>query len=307
MASVRAHAVAVAQEAWLGHSSDLHDKPAKRQEWILVALQTRGFLSISDIARKFGVSHMTARRDIRHLQEMRRVRTVHGGVSLDTTPHTLGHSLVGKAGAEARIGRCAATLVEEADVIAIDAGRLGYETAAALPEEFRGTVITHSLPIVQMLAGLCRPARVVGLGGEVAADRSSFVGAIAVAAIDGVRVRTLFLTADAVDHRGAYVHSDPHALIKRELLKIADDTVLLAQHQCFAASAPLLVGTLAQISTIVTDRPPPSPMWAALDRARVRVLIATGEPPNGSADMRFKPFLAPSDAFLSDPLHAGRK
>ena len=88
---------------------------------------------------------------------------------------------------------------------------------------------------------------------------------------------------------------------------IADDTVLLAQHQCFAASAPLLVGTLAQISTIVTDRPPPSPMWAALDRARVRVLIATGEPPNGSADTRFKPSLATSDAFLPDPFHAGRK
>ena len=290
----------------MGHPSDLYRDSTKRQEWILLALQTSGFLSISDIARKFGVSHMTVRRDIKHLQEMRRVRTVHGGVSLDTTPHALGRSLMSNAGDEARIGRCAASLVEEADAIAIDTGQLGYETATALSEEFRGTVITHSLPIIQMLTGRSRPPRVVGLGGEVTADRSSFVGAIAVAAIGGVRVRTLFLTADAVDHRGAYVHSDPHALIKRELLKIADETVLLVRHQCFAGSAPLIVGTLAQMSTIVTDRPPPLPMLAALDRARVRVQIAGREPSTSSADMRIRPLLATNGASLGDPLPAGR-
>jgi DeoR/GlpR family transcriptional regulator of sugar metabolism len=121
-----------------------------------------------------------------------------------------------------------------------------------------------------------------------------------------MRVRTLFLTADAVDHRGAYVHSDPQALIKRELLKIADETVLLVRHQCFAGSAPLLVGTLAQMSTIVTDRPPPSPMWAALDHARVRVQIAGGEPSTSSADMRIRSLLATNGASLGDPVQAGR-
>ena len=261
-----------------GYTSDVRRNPAKRQDWIVSTLQVEGFLSVNDIAGEFGVSHMTARRDIKQLQQTRQVRTVHGGVSLDPAPHGTSRT-TGNTADEARIGRCAATLVQDADAIAIDTGQLGHETATALPDGFRGTVITHSLPIIQMLIGRAQPPRVVGLGGEVAADRSTLLGAVAVAAIRGVRVRTLFLTADAVDHRGAYVHSDPHAVIKRELLEIADDTVLLAPHQSFAGSAPLLVGTLTQVSTIVTDRPPPEPMRAALDHSHVRVLIAEGAPP----------------------------
>jgi DeoR/GlpR family transcriptional regulator of sugar metabolism len=248
---------------------------AERRESIIRAVRTEGFLSIADLTHELGVSHMTIRRDLQHLEQTGQVRMVHGGVSLSLPAlHNSGWWVNSNAADEARIGRCAATLVGEADTIAIDAGRLGYEVARALPEEFRGTVVTHSIPVIQLLMSRSRPPRVVGLGGEVMADSYAFVGASTVAAIDSVRVGTLFLAADALDDRGAYARSDAEASVKRALLNIAGRTVVVACHDCFADSAPLLLGRLGRVATLVTDRRPPTRMERALRQAGVQVLVA---------------------------------
>jgi DeoR family transcriptional regulator, fructose operon transcriptional repressor len=283
----------------VGHSTPHSRHAAERQEWILLALQHAGFLSIGDIAREFGVSHMTVRRDLQHIQETGRVRTVRGGVGLSATPH-VEPPVSGHGGVDgSHLGRCAATLIGESDAIAVDDGAAAYEVARALPDDFRGTVVSHSLAVLDLLASRPRPPRVVALGGELAADRSTFSGAGTVAAIATLRVRTVFLTVDAVDHRGAYVRTDADALVKRELLKVADHVVLLAGHHCFTASAPLLLGTFGPVATLVTDRSPPRPVSVALDTAGVRVLIAAPDDA-GTRPVR----RAPSEA--EDPARGDR-
>ena len=257
------------------HSSLRYRNANERRESIILSLRTEGFLSIADLTQRLGVSYMTIRRDLQRLEQTGQVRMVYGGVSLSLPAlHDSGRWVSSDAADEARIGRCAATLVGEADAIAIDAGRLGYEVARALPEEFRGTVVTHSIPVIQLLMSRPRPPRVVGLGGEVMADSCAFAGASTVAAIGGVRVGTLFLAATALDERGAYAHSDAEASVKRALLNIAGRTVVVACHDCFADSAPLLLGVLDQVATLVTDRRPPNKMERALRQAGVHVLIA---------------------------------
>jgi DeoR/GlpR family transcriptional regulator of sugar metabolism len=249
----------------------------ERQEWIILVLRARGFLSVADISGELDVSHMTVRRDLKTLEKAGQVRTVHGGVSLSSaTLHDSSQWAKDNGAAEARIGECAATLVDENDTIAIDAGRLGYEVARALSEQFRGTVVTHSIPVIQLLASRSRPPRVVGLGGEVVPDRCAFFGASTVAAIAGVRVRTLFIAPDAVDSRGAYAYSDPEASVKRALLNVADRTVLVANHERFADRAPLQLGVLRQFATLVTDRPPSDKVETALRQAGVSTLVARG-------------------------------
>ena len=267
-------------------SSPRYRSADERQGWIMLALRTTGFLSVADISRKFGVSHMTVRRDLQHLADIGQVRTVYGGVSLssETLRFPNRGACADSAAHAARIAACAARVVGETDAIAIDAGDLGYEVARALPEQFRGTVVTHSIPVIQLLVGRSRPPRVVGLGGEVMAERSAFVGATTVAAIAGVRVQTLFLVADAVDDRGAYAHSDSEASVKRALLNIADRTVLLADHQSFDDAAPFLLGTLRKFRTVVTDKPPSDRVARALRSADVRTVVVRDaeEPPGGS-------------------------
>jgi DeoR/GlpR family transcriptional regulator of sugar metabolism len=238
-------------------------------------LRAEGFLSIADLTQKLGVSHMTIRRDLQHLERTGQVRVRYGGVSLSLPAlHESGRWVSRDAAEEMHIGRCAAALVREADTIAIDAGSLGYEVARALPAEFHGTVVSHSIPVIQLLMSRPRPPRVVGLGGEVMARTSAFVGASTVEAVERVRVRMLFLAPDALDDRAAYAHFDAAASVQRALLNVADQRVVVARHNCFTDSAPLLLGVLDRLDTLVTDERPPNKMERALRGAGVHVLVA---------------------------------
>ncbi|MGK5683293.1 DeoR/GlpR family DNA-binding transcription regulator [Actinoplanes sp. URMC 104] len=246
-----------------------------RREAMLTALRAEGFLSITDLTRRFDVSHMTVRRDLRHLEEDGQVRTVHGGASLSGPAlHESGRWLGAGDDAEVGIGRCAAGLVERGDTIAVDAGRLGYEVARALPGDYRGTVVTHSIPTIQLLMSRPRPPRLVGLGGEVTPRISAFVGAGTVAAAQGLRVELLFLGVDALDDRGAYARDDAEAAVKRALIGVATRIVLVARHDSFTGSAPLRLGLLDRFHALVTDERPPSCVEQTLRRAGVRLLIA---------------------------------
>ena len=256
----------------------------ERRESILSALRVEGFLSIADLTRMCGVSHMTIRRDLQHLEGGGQVRTVYGGASLPVPArHDAGRWVGADAADEVNIGRRAASLVGPGDTIALDAGRLGYEVARALPEDFRGTVVTHSIPTIQLLMSRPRPPRVLGLGGEVMTRISAFVGAGTVAAAQNVRVELLFLAVDALDHRGAYAHSDTEASVKRALLNVAARSVLLARHDCFTDSAPLMLGLLGRFHALVTDERPPSRLDRVLRTAGVHLLLTGDGAGNGAS------------------------
>jgi DeoR/GlpR family transcriptional regulator of sugar metabolism len=265
------------------HPSPRHRNPVDRRDSIILALRSEGFLSIADLARRLRVSPMTVRRDLQQLQHAAQLRVVYGGASLCLPGlQESGRWVNGDAADEARTARCAANLVGETDTVAIDAGRLGYEVARALPEQFRGTVVTHSLPVIQLLMSRPRPPRVVGLGGEVSADSHAFLGASTVAAIEDIRVGTLFLAPDALDQRGTYARSDAEAAVKRGLLSVAARTVVVAHHDGVADAAPLLVCTWSRVAALVTDRRPATTMWRGLQAAGVQVVVADDREHGGS-------------------------
>lgn len=249
-----------------------------RRARILARLHEVGVLSVADLARELDVSQMTVRRDLHRLETAGRVRTVHGGVGL-AAGHDDSRAGSGceRAGAR-RIARRAAELVNSGDTIALDAGPSAYELARALPDGFAGAVITHSIPVMQSVAdhdsGCARP-RLVALGGELTHTRQALVGPTTLDAIAGLRARTAFLDAAAVDVRGMYACSTPEARVSRRLAEIADRAVLLVTTAAFTRSAPALVAGLDRFTAAVTDGPPPAPLGAAFARAGVAVHVAS--------------------------------
>jgi DeoR/GlpR family transcriptional regulator of sugar metabolism len=100
------------------------------------------------------------------------------------------------------------------------------------------------------------------------------VGPATTDAIAGLRVRTFFLDAAAVDLRGTYACTTAEARVERGLAEIADEVVLLAPATAYTDSAPALVATLNRLTAVVSDGWPPAPVAAALDRAGVTLHIA---------------------------------
>jgi DeoR/GlpR family transcriptional regulator of sugar metabolism len=251
------------------------DAPARRNA-ILRRLRSAGFCSVSELAGELQVSEMTVRRDLRQLTKDDQVRLVHGGASLP--PGALSPALfTSRAGsndsAKRQIGRSAAALIGPQDTVAIDAGTTAYQLARALPDEFTGCVVTHSVPVIQYL--LSRPSvRVVGLGGDLYHASQAFVGPTTVDMASSLRVRTVFLGAAALDERGIYCAADVERPAKRALMGIADHVVLLVDHDKFATSAPVLLCRYGDVGTLVTDRPPPPAVGRALGVAGTRLVTA---------------------------------
>jgi DeoR/GlpR family transcriptional regulator of sugar metabolism len=251
---------------------------SQRRARVVARLREVGVLSVSDLARELGVSHMTVRRDLRRLEMTGQVRTVHGGVGLAVGgPDTGGRGAVRDRTGPRRVARRAAELVGAGDSVALDAGPAAFELARALPDDFSGSVVTHSMPVMHLLAEQATAStgpRLVVLGGELTGARQALVGPATTDAIAGLRVRTFFLDAAAVDVRGLYACSTAEARVERGLAEIADEVVLLAPATAFTDSAPALVARLDRLTAVVSDGFPPVAVAAALDRAGVALHIA---------------------------------
>jgi len=236
-----------------------YDSAPARRRTILDAVDESGFISVSDLTLRLGVSDMTVRRDLRKLAQQGRVRVVHGGVSaLTGSLHSPAFGSRADLNSDAKrvIGEAAARRVSPTATIAVDAGTTTYAAAQALPGSFRGTVVTHSVPVMQLMLnrGI---GRVLGLGGELLPESQAFVGPRTVEATAGLSVEQFFLGAAAVDERGIYVATDHERPTKLAMMSIAREVILLVDAAKFGAPAPVLLCDWEGISAVITDGPPP--------------------------------------------------
>ncbi|MEP6799657.1 MAG: DeoR/GlpR family DNA-binding transcription regulator [Lapillicoccus sp.] len=248
--------------------------PARRRH-ILEAVEHSGFISVSDLTLRLGVSDMTIRRDLRKLAQQGRVRVVHGGVSalggwIHSSAFTSRADL--NSGAKQVIGEAAAAGIPDAATVAIDAGTTPYAAALALRPTFRGTVVTHSVPVMQLLLNR-GVGKVVGLGGDLLLESQAFVGPRTVEATAGLRVGQLLLGAAAADEHGIYVTTDNERPTKLAMMGIASSVVLLVDSAKFSAPAPVLLCGWDAISQVVTEALPPARIARVLAEHAIRLTV----------------------------------
>lgn len=231
----------------------------ERAEAILAEVQRFGFASITALSESLAVSDMTIRRDVRRLAGDGELRLVHGGVSL---PHgTLRTAtFAGRAGQEADakrlIAEAAVSLLSPVTSIAIDSGTTCYAVATALPRNFRGTVITHSVPVLQQM--LMHPQAVVlGLGGELMPESQVLIGPRTTAAALELSSDVFFLGANSLDADGVYLRGDRELPVKSAFIERASRVVLLADGSKLTHTAPVKLADLDALSTIITNGPVP--------------------------------------------------
>lgn len=248
------------------------DAPGRR-EAILGSLRRSGFLTIAEVADRLGVSEMTARRDVRRLAQDGAVVAVRGGLRLPQ-PETVefGTRLSADAEAKALLAEVAVTCIRNDDVIAIDAGTTAFQVAAALPADFRGTVVSHSVPVINLLIDRPR-TKAIALGGDLHRPSRALVGSTTLAAASGLRVRTFYLGAAAVDERGIYASADVERNVKHTLMSIADRVVLLIDHTKFLTTAPVRLCGWERLAAVITDQNPPAAVVSLLAHRDVELIL----------------------------------
>ena len=223
---------------------------------------------------------MTIRRDVRRLADAGELRMVHGGVSL---PHGLLRTATyaGRAEDESdskrAIAEAAAVLLESGGSVVIDSGTTCFAVSTVLPRNYRGTVITHSVPVLQQML-MFPKATVLSLGGELFAESQVLIGPRATASAQEIASDVLLLGANSVDTGGVYLMGDRERLVKRAFIGGAAKVVLLVDSSKLTRSAPVRLAGLEEIDVLVTTGPVPEDLQAACTVHGVELIVAETGP-----------------------------
>jgi len=108
--------------------------PTQRRQAILAEVRQAKAVSADDLARRYGVSLETIRRDLRGLRDQGLLERVYGGaLSVRSTEGDFATRSTLHATRKQAIARLAATLVEPEDTLVIDIGTTALEVARRCP------------------------------------------------------------------------------------------------------------------------------------------------------------------------------
>ncbi len=260
----------------------------ERHRAILDLLARHGAVRVARVAAELRVTQETIRRDLEHLERDGRLLRSHGGaipLDLDRMELPLDVRETVHLAQKRLIAAHAAAGVREGQVLALDASSTARELARLLPN-VPLTVVTNSLAAATALHDRSR-IRVIMTGGVVDTPTRSFVGELAAEVLDRFHITRAFVSCQGLDPvRGLSTTADEQAGIKRRMIAMADEAVLLVDSSKFGVKAVEFFAKVADLDVIITDSGAPPQMIAKLEKAGVRIEIAQGAPARRATSTR---------------------
>lgn len=225
-----------------------------RRTTILQLLGEHRSVAVASLAQELGVSDTTIRRDLEKLQSSGAVHRTHGGAVLGAAEAVFRMPrVIPNLERKQRIGKLAATLVDDGDTIGLDAGTTTLEVARNLRNCKRITLVTTDLHIAYELTDW--PEITINLtGGTLQGRFYSLMGPLALRTIREIHTRKTFIGVAAIaPNSGA---TDPFleaAQIKQAMLESSDRCIIVADSSKLGATEFAHVARLDAISTLVTD------------------------------------------------------
>lgn len=248
----------------------------ERQDRILAILAREGAVRIATLAKVFGVTTETARRDLDELGRRGAIiRTYGGGASRSLADEpAIGARGRTRAAERKRIAAAAAALVAGGDVVMIDCGSTTSHFAHALAlRAIPLTVVTNGLPIAAAL-GASAQCRVILCPGVYVDHQRGVYGPATIEFLQRFNANKAFIGAGGLTPAGASDADSFGCAIKRAMIEQAERTILLLDSEKFNAIQFEQACALADLDDMVTEAPPPKPLATALRAAGVRVILA---------------------------------
>ena len=244
----------------------------RRRDVILHAVGDLGYLSIGEVMQHAGISAATARRDIRLLANDGLVRLTRAGVAAALKDDgSRGFGLPDPRHQDA--ARLAAGMVRAGETIAIGAGLLPAQLAAALVDVPDLTIVTNSLLVCMALDG-APGIEVLMTAGVVRPLARAVDGALVNMSLTGLRVSTLFLSADGVTGvRGLSRHDVALAEVDKGLVATAQRVVGIAEAACVGLDSMVQTVPIARLSGLVSTAEADPVHVDKLRRAGVTVVV----------------------------------
>jgi DeoR/GlpR family transcriptional regulator of sugar metabolism len=237
---------------------------------------------VAEVVRDFGVSDMTARRDLSELERGGLLERVHGGAVLPSPPHpapavdavepSFGARALRNASAKERIAREAARIVMRHRTIAMDVGTTTQLVAQNLDGLARARIFTNSLRIADALSQ--SPNEIYMPGGRVRPDEMSIMGPMAVEQFGKLFFDIAVIGISGLTTGGLFDFSLEDAELKRVYIERSGLSLVLCDSSKFQRMSLVRICDLGAVDMVLTDADPPAPVATALAAAGVELRVA---------------------------------
>ena len=267
----------------------------ERQEHIARMVEEHGRVLVAELARQFGVSAVTIRKDLLALEGEHRLVRAHGGaIAPDRSRPELAFEIRERLqpNEKFQIGAVGAALVQDGDSIVMDASTTALSVARHLKARdgwSQLTVITNGLRLASELAG--HPGIIVlMLGGRVRWEALSVVGQLGDGLFSRINVQKAFLGAAGFTvESGLADATEEEAQIKRAMVLAAREVIAIVDHTKWERAAFATFCATDQIDMVITDELAPTTMVRALGEQGIEVRYPSGNVQAAGAVERIDP------------------
>lgn len=251
----------------------------ERRNEILGKLQAERRVVVSELSQFYGVSEETIRRDLEKLENDGFAIKSYGGAVINENanidlPFNIRkkRNVIGKQ----RIAELVKKMVNDGESLMLDSSSTAVYIAKALKEKKNLTVITNSIEIVIELLDMS-DWTVLSTGGVSREGSFALVGPQTDKMLRSYHVDKAIISCKGLDLNAGFTDSDElHANNKKTMLDAAREKILAIDVSKFEKIAFTTVGTMADLTAVVTDEEPDSRWMRAFEAAEVECVYPEG-------------------------------
>ena len=248
----------------------------ERYREILNRIKKNGSVTVSAISEELNVSIETVRRDLIFLEAKGHIKRVFGGAVASKSPlhfedfsaRLQSHYVQKRAVAEK-----VAELINEHDVIALDAGTTAMVVGEVLKSKFKNlTIIVYSLPLFNLLKD---NFNVIITGGEYYKKEEMLYGDLAIETVKRLHTNKCFIFPSAISIEHGVEDYVPCAItLQKELMKYSDNVFVGADSSKYNNRALMKICDLNHNHVYITDSDVNKDIVEAFDRNDYTLLVS---------------------------------
>lgn len=249
----------------------------ERRDQILRFVTQRGRITIDELIDEFKVSGATIRRDLEFLERQGLVQRAHGGaISQSRVIFEPDYSEQKERFLEEkkRIGREASKLVEEGEVVFLEASTTVLQLTKYIRNKRNLTIVTNSLDIARELERN-KGIELILTGGTLKRRTRALIGSLTEASFEQIRVDKAFMGISALDiSYGITMATLEEAQTRKKIHQAANKVIVLSDHSKFGKQNFAYIAPANSIDILITDKGIPEGTKKEMEKMGVEIRIA---------------------------------
>ncbi|MPQ43889.1 DeoR/GlpR family DNA-binding transcription regulator [Clostridium tarantellae] len=233
----------------------------ERLNEILKLLREDGKVLVKNLSETFGVSEGMIRKDLQKLEKEGLLKRTYGGAILerkivydDSILYRLAKNIDRKNG----IANIAINLIEENDVIFLDASSINYSIAAMLSSISKKLTLITNMNRIAIMFDNNPFINVICIGGIYNKNLGATIGSVAISEIESYRINKSFIGAGGINIENNFISNIDldEAMTKKAIIKNSKNIYIVMENEKFYTDCFYKFSKLEEINAIITDKKP---------------------------------------------------